>query len=81
MVVYIGTLISEGYLVGDSDNNEILRNPVTSENINSKRVCVRFDSENPSTRRIVTYVENEYDLYSILDSENKAEVITEYSRY
>lgn len=54
--VTIGTLISDGYLAGSDNKKTEMRNPVTNENMNSKRVCVRYTDNNVLTRKLISYI-------------------------
>jgi len=48
------------YVVEDEDTNQKkvnqIINPVTGESMNNLRVCIRFDSNNAMSRKIITYI-------------------------
>lgn len=60
--VLVKTLIFQGYLVGDEDEKETLKNPITNESLNQEYVCIRFDVNSISKRKIVTYLIGRKDL-------------------
>lgn len=59
LLVLVKTLIDRGYLVGDSDSRTSIVNPLTGDSLNSKVVCVRYNSEDPLNREMVAYILNE----------------------
>lgn len=62
LIVLVRSLISHGYLAGDSENKEILVNPIDGSSLNSERVCIRYDNNNAMKRKIFAYIVNEDDL-------------------
>lgn len=61
--ILIGELINRGYLSGSDDNGNTITNPVTSENLNGKLVCVRYDTNivlprntNERERKLMAYI-------------------------
>lgn len=77
LIVYIGTLIDQGYLIGDNEDKTQLLNSLTGESINDNRVCVRYDTNivtknnkldnTESTRRLIAYIVDEGKLYEGLN--------------
>ena len=73
LVVYIGTLIEQRYLIGDNEDKTQMLNSLTGASINDRRVCVRYDtnvvtkrnkSDNTeSTRKLEAYIVDEGNLY------------------
>ena len=62
-LITVGALISNGYITNtntytltNGEKESRIINPVTGENMNSKFVCMRFDTMNAMTRQIVTYL-------------------------
>lgn len=55
-VIKVGSLISQGYLAGDKDDNEILINPVNNEPLNFEYVCIRYDNNNVMNRKLIAYI-------------------------
>ncbi len=53
----IGKLIEEGYLAGSDNNGTILKNPLNNEVLNTKKVCVRYNTNDVFTRKIISYIE------------------------
>ena len=63
-VVSVKALIQRGYLAGDSDNKEILLNPINEVSLNETEVCITFDSEKALERKLITYIFGENNLYN-----------------
>lgn len=61
-IVLVKTLISNGYLVGDSQNKEVLINPLSEESLNYEKVCIRYDNNDVSKRKIISFMLNEDEL-------------------
>lgn len=62
LIVLVRSLISQGYLAGDSESKEVLVNPIDGSFLNSERVCIRYDNNNAMKRKIFAYIVNEDDL-------------------
>lgn len=62
LIVLVRSLISHGYLAGDSENKEVLVNPIDGSSLNSERVCIRYDNNEAMKRKIFAYIVNEDDL-------------------
>lgn len=54
--ISVNKLIEEGYIVGDNDSKTILSNPLEEKNFNEYFVCVRFDTNDILTRKIISHV-------------------------
>ncbi len=75
LIVYISTLVEQGYLAGDNKDKTEVIHPLTGENLNYDRVCVRYDtnvvtradSSDDVTRKLVAYIVEEAKLYEGLD--------------
>ena len=56
----IGYLIDNGYLKGASNNSEdkgrVMINPITGDEMNGLLVCVRYDTNDILTRKLVAYI-------------------------
>lgn len=52
----VGFLIENGYLAGSDNNRKEMHNPVTNENMNSKKVCVRYTNNDLLTRKLISYL-------------------------
>jgi prepilin-type N-terminal cleavage/methylation domain-containing protein len=73
LVVYIGTLIEQGYLAGDSEDKTQLLNSLDGFSLNDRKVCVRYDTNivtksnrtdnRESTRKLEAYIVDESNLY------------------
>lgn len=71
LLVYVNTLIEQGYLPGDVDGKDTLSHPMTGESMNMEQVCVRYDTDialsdpynNIYSRKLFAYVINEDRLY------------------
>lgn len=57
--VLVRELISDGFLAGDSNDKTELQNPITKKSMNSTLVCVRYDTNNALTRKIISYIVEE----------------------
>ena len=55
--ITIGELIEKEYLNGTDNNNTEMRNPVTNISLNDKKVCIRYDTNDIFTRKIIAYIE------------------------
>lgn len=53
--ITVGQLIDQGYLAGSDDDNKVMRNPISGENLNNKSMCVRYDKVDNLTRKLITY--------------------------
>ncbi len=62
LIVLVKTLISQGYLSGDSDNKEILLNPIDNSSLNNEKVCIRYNNNVAINRKIFSYVINKDDI-------------------
>ena len=51
-------------MAGDSDNKEILLNPINEVSLNETEVCITFDSEKALERKLITYIFGENNLYN-----------------
>ena len=56
LIRYVRVLISDGYLSGDSNDKRDLLNPVTGVSLNDEEVCMRYDTNDPLNRKIITYI-------------------------
>ena len=71
LIVYIGTLVDQGYIAGDNHDKTQVIHPFTGENMNFKRICVRYDNNiitkpadsTATTRKLVAYIVDEGKLY------------------
>ncbi len=71
LIVYIGTLVDQGYIAGDNLDKTELVHPFTGTSLNFNRVCVRYDTDvvtKPrnsleSTRKLIAYIVDEGKLY------------------
>ena len=71
LIVYIGSLVDQGYISGDNEDKTQLLNPIDKSNLNFDRVCVRYDTNivakprysTENVRKLVAYVVNEGSLY------------------
>lgn len=68
--VTVAKLISSGYLpvtnshtTTDGQGNGQILNPITNESLNNQTVCVRYDSKDALSRKLVSYIFYECDLY------------------
>ena len=52
----IGYLIENEYLSGSDDNRTVMKNPLTNESLNNKKVCVKYNSNDISTRKLTAYI-------------------------
>ena len=57
--ILVRELINQGYLEGDSAGKTELKNPVNKQSMNSIMVCVRYDNNNPKTRKLISYIVEE----------------------
>lgn len=62
----VGYLIESGYLLGstatgesDADVGKVMYNPITGESMNGLLVCIRFDTNDLLTRKLVAYIVEE----------------------
>ncbi len=53
----VGYLIANGYLSGSDENKTVMTNPLTNESINNNSVCVRYDTNDVLTRKLISYME------------------------
>ncbi len=61
----VGYLIENNYLSKSDTNctgnnasgNGCLKNPLTNENLNTKKVCVRYDNNDVFNRKLIAYIE------------------------
>ncbi len=65
LCVSIDDLIKNGYIKGDSDDKTQIINPIDNESLNSLGVCIRYDTNILSTRKIISYVTEYDDNYSL----------------
>ena len=71
LIVYIGTLVDQGYIAGDNEDKTELVHPFTGESLNFDRVCVRYDTDvvvkprnsQDNTRKLIAYIVDEGKLY------------------
>ena len=56
LTVTVGELIEGEYLSGSDNNKTVMVNPVTNENMNSKVVCVRYNSNEILERKLIAYI-------------------------
>ena len=56
LTVTVGELIESEYLSGSDDNKTVMVNPLTNENMNSKVVCVRYNSNEILERKLIAYI-------------------------
>ncbi len=94
LCVSVETLINQGYIKGDSDDKTQITNPLNNNSMNSLGVCVRYDTNIPKTRKIISYItgyddelalkeeddieENNYDIKFNLSYENNFSGGTKY---
>ena len=57
--VLVRELINQGFLAGDSNGKTELKNPVNKQSMNSIMVCVRYNNNDPKTRKLVSYIVEE----------------------
>lgn len=63
--ITIGYLIKNNYLsksdtncTGDNaEGNGCMKNPLTNENLNTKKVCVRYNNNDVFNRKLIAYIE------------------------
>ena len=63
LTIYVRTLISNGYMLGDSSDRMEIINPVTEKSLNNEMICIRFNNNDALTREVVTYIVGEKNLY------------------
>lgn len=57
--VLVKELINQGYIAGDSKNKTELKNPLDKKSMNNTLVCVRYDTNDAMTRKIISYIADE----------------------
>ena len=45
LIVYVNSLIQNGYLAGDDETKTSIIHPLTGESLNDRKVCVRYDTD------------------------------------
>ena len=61
-ILTVNELISQGYLIGDKENKEILSNPFSDEPLNTSEICIRFTNNDAYKRKIISYIIGEGNL-------------------
>lgn len=54
--ITVSNLIDQGYLIGDNSDKTQIINPITGNMMNGQIVCVKFDSDDVMTRKVVACV-------------------------
>jgi prepilin-type N-terminal cleavage/methylation domain-containing protein len=79
LIVYINTLVEQGYLAGDDKDKTNVLHPLTGTSINYDKVCVRYDTDvvfldksdrtdsSKQTRKLVAYILDEDSLYDDIE--------------
>ena len=55
--ITVGFLIENNYLSGSDENKTVMKNPLTNENLNNKKVCVRYNNNDIFTRKLISFIE------------------------
>ena len=79
LIVYVKTLVENGYIAGDNDDKTKIINPYNGANMNEERVCVRYDTDiveittaermdrSKFPRKLIAYIVDEDKLYGSLN--------------
>lgn len=68
LIVIVKSLISQGYLIGDKDEKEVLVNPIDGSYLNNEKVCIKYTDNDVMNRKAFAYIINE-DKITNWDSE------------
>lgn len=60
--ITVNDLIIRGYLIGDDQNKEVLKNPFCEEPLNSRIVCIRYTNNDAYNRKMIAYIIGEGNL-------------------
>ena len=54
--IQVSYLINNGYLSGSDENRTVMKNPITNESMNDKYACVRYNSNDILTRKLISNI-------------------------